>query len=590
MNNGGGFVKAYSNNWLSQFGIYKYENPVELPAKPVGNQHRKIALYGILAMAFVLFFMLFVIINKSEADRRSQLIMASFSNETSIESSMGHTVLTTPFSSNGSLAVGVVSDTDAFEGSNAIAEARKQRRTRRLGSDNPAVEFNNNLVLYPSEYLKPPRLGSMRRFAEDYSLVDSFQMIKNDKPRPFGFESNGVSPEGFSKHNLSYLPEDPPKIRTNYGMVNNIQDVLKQLSSTKNQNYKFIPHHLQQPSEFSNPVFRNHRVKFSGIYRHPRKNGDITTLFGASSKQHELRVSKPSDINSQLSVPNVYMPDSLYNFRPANPSDINLLATDQFRFAPEKGFETKENPPKGMPFSIMLDVLPMADGSLRFKRPTKKRPVQNYANTNFPSYFNNQNFAQVQHVMYNQPEEDTYFRSSSSYLRPQQQQRIFPTMKPGKMMVHVNLYPKKPAEASRKFEIEKTALDINHLQLNVGASLPDPEAHLVDPTATTSIPDFLEMIYGVKSLTPTIATSTTSAASKRTILAPVQSVDDQEQSESFTNGNVAMGRYPPYRMVKKRHQQQQQQQQQDVVDPRSLDEQPKSTKLNLLNFDAMDAV
>ncbi|XP_019543558.2 uncharacterized protein LOC109414216 [Aedes albopictus] len=582
MNNSGGFVKAYSNNWLSQFGIYKYETPVEVPKKPPSHQHRRIALYGILGMAFVLFFILFVIINKSEADRRNGLIVASFSNETSI----GHTVLTTPFSSNGTLVVGGANGTEMdVEFNNAIAEARKQRRTRRLGLDNPAAEFNDNLVLYPSEYMKPPRLGSMRRFSEDYSLADSYMLVKNDRPRPFGFETSPVNPIGFGKQNLSQLTEEAPKPPTNYGMVHNIQDVLNQLSSTRVQHYKFTPNHLQQPSEFNNPHYRNHRVKFSGIYRHPRKNGDITTLFGASSKQHELRVSKPLDINSQLSVPSGYMPDSLYNFRPANPSDINLLAVDQFRFAPEKNFNEDDPLPKGMPFSIMLDVLPMADGSLHFKRPYKRRPAKNYANTNFPYNFNNQNFAQVQNAVFNQqsPEEDSYFRSSSSYYRPQQQ-RYIPTMKPGKLMVHLNLYPKKPAEASRKFELEKSALDINHLQLNVGETLPDPESHLVDPSTTTPVPDFLEMLYGVKSLPPIVTTTTSSPSTtkKSTILSPVPVSDGQNPSEVFTNGHAAMGRYPPYRMVKKRH---------EELDPRTLEQvQTQSTKLNLVSFDAKDAV
>ncbi|XP_062550310.1 uncharacterized protein LOC134215076 [Armigeres subalbatus] len=585
MNSNGGFVKAYSNNWLSQFGIYKYEIPEDPPKKPPGNQHRKIALYGILGMAFVLFFILFVIVNKSEADRRSELaIVASFSNETSIESSMGHTVLTTPFSSNGTLLVNGGNNTEVVVQAKAIAEARKQRRIRRLGFDNPAAEFNDNLLFYPSEYLKPPKLGSMRRFSEDYSLADSYQLVRSDRPRPFGFEISTESPTGFNIHNMSLQPENSVKPPENYGMVHSIQDVLNQLSSTKVQHYKFIPHHMQQPSEFNNPNHRNHRVKFSGIYRHPRKIGDITTLFGASSKQHELRISRPLDINSQLSIPSDYMPDSLYNFRPANPSDINLLAVDQFRFAPDKTYEAREALPKGMPFSIMLDVLPMTDGSFRSKRPFKKRPAKNYANTNFPPYFNNQNFAQVQHAVYDQPspEQESYFRSSSTYYRPHQQ-RYVPTMKPGKLMVHLNLYPKKPVEAARKFELERTALDINHLQLNTGETLPDPEGHLVDPTTTTAVPDFLEMFYGVKSL-PTIASSvsSTTATAKSTILSPVQAAGGDDTHGRFTNGHAAMGRYPPYRVVKKR---------QEVVDPRSLEEdQSKSTKLNLVSFDAEDAV
>lgn len=523
-------------------------DPPRKPA-PYQTQHRKIALYGILGMAFVLFFILFVIVNQSEADKRlSRLEIArSFANETSIESSLGRgTLLTTPFSAPETIE-------------EASAEARKQRRSRRLGNIGNVpdpLELNDNLVLFPSSYLKPPRPGSMQQFAEDRSLKETVR----DKPRPFGYVAGGENPIGFRKPNRTLEDSELGQSLKHYGLTNNIQDVLKQLSSSREQRYKLFPQQQQQPSEFSNPAYRNHRVKFTGIYRHPRKNGDITTLFGAASRQHELQLTKPQVINSQLAVPNNLMPDSLYNFRPSHPSDVNLLASEQFRFAPENDPNQVDNLPKGMPFSIMLDILPMASGGSnnRFKRPTKRKPSgHNYSNVNFPSYFNNRNFAQVKHALYNNhqhSEPNTYYRSSTTNNYQRQLQNFFPTMKPGKLMVHLNLYPKQP-EADRKFELEKSSLNINHLQLNFGEHLPDPERHkAVEPTQS-SVRNYLDMIS--RSAEEYI-TSTTTTTELPLFVSSFQSPTassfaDHPKNITFPNEHVAMGRYPPYgRQVKRR--------------------------------------
>ncbi|XP_053686776.1 uncharacterized protein LOC128736325 [Sabethes cyaneus] len=534
MNNGGGFVKAYSNNWLSQFGLYKYEAPEESPRKQSFN-HRKVSLYGILALAFVAFLVLFIIVNKVESSRR-ELIMESFSNETSIESSMGHTVLTTPFSS---------SNLQSSTGLQAkeTAEARKQRRFRRLGPENPTIKSTDNLVLFPSAYLKPPRLGSMRRFSEDFSLSGNPQPALSLLLHPVGapLTSTVPNPSGFSKQNNTYELEDPENLRSPRKhrhqslVVNNIQDVLNQLQTSKHQNHKYFPLYQQHPSEFSNPIYQNHRVKFSGIYRHPRKNGDITTLFGDSSKQHELHIAKPQIINSQLDVPSVYMPDLFYNFRPTNPSDVNLLATNQFRFAPVKNDGTYERTPKGMPFSIMLDIEPMTDGSPNLRRPTvKKRPIPNYSSMTFPPFFSNHNFAQVKHAMFNQPpslEDDYYRRSTTSRYRPSTTVKAHPstaTTLGGKLMVHLNLYPKKPSPLveSRKLELQQSDYDINRLSLSEEKFLPDPERDKVKSTVEP-VRNYLEVLPDNDTTT---STATTTTSTTTTVIPPVVKTSTAAQS------------------------------------------------------------
>ncbi|XP_055627754.1 uncharacterized protein LOC129769481 [Toxorhynchites rutilus septentrionalis] len=544
MDTNGSFIKAYSNNWLSQFGLYKYASPIEpQPQQKHSPQNRRIALYGVLAMAFVLFFIAFFIVNKSEADKR-QMITESFSNETTIESSMDHTALTTPFSSNGTSQV-LTNDADNPE-SRESAEKSKQRRIRRLGTEAPANDLNDNLVLFPSQYLKPPKLGSVKKFSDDFAMAESFQLLESDVPRPFSFEGEGEVPVGFTKSNYSSnVADEVPEHRMNSGAADSIQDVLKQLSSTKTQNHIYYPQHQQQPSEFNNPMYQNHRVKFSGIYRHPRRNGEITTLFGAASKQHELHISKPEIINNQLTVPSGYMPDSLYNFRPAKPSDVNLLATDQYRFAPERDPEAVDRQPKGMPFSIMLDIEPMNEGN--FRRPKAKKISPDHSSNNFPTYFNNHNFAQVKHAIYTQQyrPDDPYFRGSAYYHRPPR--TVVPTLKPGKLMVHLNLYPKQPG-ANRKFELEKSTLEFGNLQLNIGEKLPDPERHKSEPTET-ALPNYLDAyLTGL----PSITTSTEIPPSTTT--ARRHGAKRSTRNKSVATEHPFSGRYPPYRHVRRRHQ------------------------------------
>ncbi|XP_058835703.1 uncharacterized protein LOC131692583 isoform X2 [Topomyia yanbarensis] len=558
------------------------------------RHHRKISLYGILGMAFVLFFILFVIVNKSESSK-GQFIAESFSNETSIESSMGHIMLTTPLSASDNFLLHQQSNNESSGESKEVAEAIKQRRFRRLDSETAPLEFNDNLVLFPSAYLKPPRLGSMRKFSEEFSFDDTYQPASVASPRPFGVPlvSDAVTPTGFTKQNRSYDTNDPQGIystrqRNHRGLVNNIQDVLKQISSTKNQNLRYAPQLEQHPSEFSNPMYRNHRVKFTGIYRHPRKNGDITTLFGDYSKQHELHVSKPQTINSQLSIPSVFMPDPLYNFRPANPSDINLLATNQFRFAPERGYSGEERSPHGMPFSIMLDVQPMADGSLSFRRPTtRNRPTPNFSNMNLQPNFNNHHFAQVKHAVHNQqyPMEDNYFRSSTTHHRSSHA-TLHSAMKPGKLMVHLNLYPKKTSsEASRKYELDQSDYDINRLSLTGGDTLPDPERHKAHPTLQPPR-NYLEVFP--YELFSTSSTTTTSLPPVVAINRPHSNISVETIKSLEIPANITFDPQP-HQHVKRTH-----------VEPREgLSPDTRSfqtpfgyqpTKLEVLNFDAHDAV
>ncbi|ETN62602.1 hypothetical protein AND_005704 [Anopheles darlingi] len=347
-----------------------YESPKDVLRKP-NHQHRKIALYSILAMAFVAFFTLFMIVHEADRKMRRQVIVSSFDNETAIEPSAGglNTLLTTPFSSssmvNRTAGQEAAASQEASEEMSISShrEPPSSKRTRRLryyGEDEGRLHVSRDqLVLHPARTLNPPapQLVSSERQASAEVVVASRRFDEADqaKPKPFHVKLHGPVPVGFQQQQQHQQQQhqqqqqqhqDHHDSRMNrsvdgidWGALN-IQDVIRQLTQAKRhqqqQQQLYYPYKATagQPAEFNHPVYQNHRVKFTGIYRHPRKNGDITTLFGAASNRpQEVVLQAPQLINQQLQH---VMPDPLYNFKPHDPSDVNLLATEQFRFAPQE--------------------------------------------------------------------------------------------------------------------------------------------------------------------------------------------------------------------------------------------------------------
>ncbi|KFB35137.1 AGAP006465-PA-like protein [Anopheles sinensis] len=558
-----GFVKAYSNNWLSQLGaVYKYESPKDVLRKP-NYQHRKIALYSILAMAFVAFFTLFMIVHEAERKSRQLVIESSFSNETAIEPSAGSqdTILTTPFSSGG-MPVGngtsFLPAPSGMEGNGAesravVMESREpaMKRTRRLryygdgvdgASSNRAPVGRDRLVLLPARFLKPPPPGPMgegnagrKWLSENQEPIPAREEADRRRdggapshPKPFHIAPNGPLPVGFQQPQQEQ-PVSGEQSRANRSLESlaadlgpfSIQDIIRQLTLAKRKqqqqfyyNYPYRP--SPQPSEFNHPVHQNHRVKFTGIYRHPRKNGDITTVFGAASQRpQEVHVQAPQLINQQLGTMGAsnLMPDRLYNFKPQNPSEVNLLATDQFRFAPQKDL-TEDSwasrwPKEGMPFSVMLNLEPM--GSIggrppayqqqqqqqqqqqrykkRFRNPQRPHPYRqawggsggNYGEQQFAQLSPYHHRSRPQNNLYRDAfgqaggddyEGENYFRKEGR-VQPRIPAYASPLIGPGRLMVHLNIFPRQQPPAARRnsgLESDETRFQpsFGSVELNTG--------------------------------------------------------------------------------------------------------------------------
>lgn len=142
-----------------------------------------------------------------------------------------------------------------------------------------------------------------------------------NEPRPFQYILRGTPPTAFQRtqRNSSSYPSYPQIPKEYVGTVNNIQDILRQVSDKDNDYQE------------SNGM---HKIKISGTYKH-RKVDDITTMFESSPRKHRGKIVIDEPVVQSHSVDsNKVFGDPFYKYKPNSLSDVNLMATNQFRFAP----------------------------------------------------------------------------------------------------------------------------------------------------------------------------------------------------------------------------------------------------------------
>uniref|UniRef100_A0A182PPH4 Uncharacterized protein n=1 Tax=Anopheles epiroticus TaxID=199890 RepID=A0A182PPH4_9DIPT len=493
-----------------------------------------------------------MIVHEAERKSRQILIESSFGNETAIEPSAGgyNTVLTTPLSSGVPVGSG---GNETKSGEEDETSMKRTRRLRYYGAEQKPIRHEqvgrDRLVLLPARFLKPPSRApewtSSWEEAKEASPAkpeeaDRRRDVLGVEPKPFQVAINGLVPIGFQQPRENRTP----KALTNDWTPSNVQDIVRQLTLAKRKqqqqlqqqhllyhNYPYGPQSLQ-PAEFNHPVHPNHRVKFSGIYRHPRKEGDITTLFGAASQRpREVHLQAPQLINQQL------QPDRLYNFKPSNPSEVNLLATDQFRFAPASTQppDSDEWSTRGMPFSVMLNLEPMPivgqagvphQQHLRYRKRIRN-PYRNPYRQ--PGGWPEQTFAQLtpyqqqrvrpstlppyraaSYGQYGSDEYDTgenYFRKEGR-VPPRIPPFSAPFIAPGRLMVHFNIYPRHQAlsqVANRKSSLDynmTSSSSVESLELNRGEERQKQPPPLPPPVEQQQLP--AEEVTIAAPVTPTV--------------------------------------------------------------------------------------
>lgn len=191
---------------------------------------------------------------------------------------------------------------------------------------------SEKLVFPPSQHLKPPKYQRRRR---KYISRRQFNpRMSYYEPRPFDFPLNGQPPSSFQK-----ISTPPPLVPVANGKrVNSIQDILNQ-----GEVIQHSPHDQSlSPSIHGSP---GNRIEIIGTYRHPKEYGDVMRMLkraptpsydltpSASTSAQPTFLPKPPTTLATSSTAETFKGDPFYNYKPKSPSDINLMALNQFRFA-----------------------------------------------------------------------------------------------------------------------------------------------------------------------------------------------------------------------------------------------------------------
>lgn len=333
---------------------------------------------------------------------------------------------------------------------------------------------HNEPGFLPIHNIHPNHRYDVRRQAEEIH-----------QPRPFEYIIRGTPPTAFQRthKNSSSFPQIPKEY---VGTVNSIQDILRQVNDEGNS---------QQESNGMQ------KIKIAGTYKH-RKVDDITSMFESAPRKNRGHVIDEPAIQPLSVNTNNVIRDPFYKYKPSSLSDVNLMATNQFRFAPYHILSNKYVPmasshtphsmdpsnlyhqiimanknrlkysddnskndniqSKQKPFTLMLDVYPMPDDehiSSNVPLPVK---YQNHFNPNMmrhpgigsinilPPFFNNAHYPQLKPNRYpNLPHYNNhnYFRkfgtkplNSGSYTSNDRESN---NNNPSQITVHLNLFPKK---------------------------------------------------------------------------------------------------------------------------------------------------
>lgn len=274
-----------------------------------------------------------------------------------------------------------------------------------------------SLPLRSVEIFRRPQ-NHRKRYAESSDLdAKNIFPFRSDAPTGFKIQSNSKSRIVFPDEKSEYSSA------TNANM-NNIRDILDQTEENDN-NFTDIG------STFASSIPRGRGVRIEGTYRRHKNHNMYETLDSLHSMTNIQRVPTGATEHYQKR-PN----DPFSKFKPSSPSDINLLALNQFRFAPYRHQHQKLRPfiampellntfggvnqgvnhdpeflynqiimtnnnrlkesastnsrneniikKKQKPFNLMLDVYPMEDDDSNLVSSTKKPPINNYRRPLYP--------------------------------------------------------------------------------------------------------------------------------------------------------------------------------------------------------------
>jgi hypothetical protein len=168
-----------------------------------------------------------------------------------------------------------------------------------------------------------PRPFKAKNLTSDRPTHNRLKVFRNDAKTAlpyYGFGSQAAYPQ-----------------LSNYRYPNgakNIQDIIRYLTAD-DSNAPSPSNKNQDTVAFQGPTGYRRRIKFSGTYKTDLKKDSVEDYSNPEESTEDADVSKHQNKVSDPSLNgHAYIADPFHAFKPADPSEVNLLANSDFRFAP----------------------------------------------------------------------------------------------------------------------------------------------------------------------------------------------------------------------------------------------------------------
>ena len=200
-----------------------------------------------------------------------------------------------------------------------------------------------------------PRPFRARNFTIETPEHNSFQVLKDEQQASIPYYSFG----SLSKY---------PQLST-YRYPNeakNIQDIIKYLT-TEESNNPSSSNNKQATFSFVAPTENGRRIKFAGVYKTALKKHSGEDYSRPEESVEDTVISSERNKMPDSSFNgHAYIADPFHDFKPSDPSEINLLANSDFRFSP---FDSRVRFVPNRPQGTRLGVIEINPNDKFFPRP-----------------------------------------------------------------------------------------------------------------------------------------------------------------------------------------------------------------------------
>jgi hypothetical protein len=229
---------------------------------------------------------------------------------------------------------------------------------------------------YPVYWLPYQTLRSEPFIASRITSNTNYQI-----PRPF--KARNLTTERPTHNRLKIFRNDPKTALPYYGFgpqatypqlssyryphgAKNIQDIIKYLTAD-DSNAPSPSNKNQETVAFQTPTGYRRGIKFAGVYRTDGKKDSVEDYGNLEGSTEDTKVSNHQNKMSDSSLNgHAYIADPFHAFKPADPSEINLLANSDFRFAP---FDNRIRFVTNRPHGTRWGVLEINPNDKYFPRP-----------------------------------------------------------------------------------------------------------------------------------------------------------------------------------------------------------------------------